>query len=49
MHLLVLAILENITYVIFCANVARLLQYFNNLTIFSRNISTTLYKYFGAM
>ena len=38
MHFLVLQYLEYIAYVIFCADIERLLQYFNNISDRFRNI-----------
>ena len=45
MHLLILTVFENITYGVFCADIARLLQYFKNISDKFRNISVTL-QYF---
>ena len=47
MHLLDWQNLENIAYVIFCADIARLLQYFINLSDRFRNILANLQYFQG--
>ena len=47
MHFLVWQYLANIAYVIFCADIARLLQYFNNISDRFRNILAILQYFQG--
>ena len=52
MHLLILAILqfgslENIAYIIFCADIASFLQYFNNISDRFRNVLAILQYFQG--